>query len=194
MDTTIRLMLLNGSLRQGSINGAVLATARALAPVGTEALLYQGISGLPHFNPDDDVDPLRHNVVELREGIGKADAVLISTPEYAGSLPGSFKNALDWTVGGASFYERPVGWINASAEGRAQDTYAVLRLVLERAGAKIIEAACRDIPVPRSAVDASGIIGDPHLRAEIGSVVHLLVAAARSGLPEDQPADTADVP
>ena len=91
-------------------------------------------AGLPHFNPDDDVEPLDPAVAELRAAIDAADAVLFSTPEYAGALPGSFKNLLDWTIGGGEIYEKPVGWINASALGGATDAYESLGIVLRYAG------------------------------------------------------------
>lgn len=58
------------------------------------------LAALPHFNPDDDRDPLPAAVRVLRTAIADVDAVLFCTPEYAGTLPGSFKNLLDWTVGG----------------------------------------------------------------------------------------------
>jgi hypothetical protein len=50
-------------------------------------------------------------VARLREEITAADAVLFCTPEYAGTLPGSFKNLLDWTVGGGQLDNKPTAWI-----------------------------------------------------------------------------------
>ena len=114
---TRRVLMISGSLRDGSTNTAMLETARACAPEGVEAVLYEGLGGLPHFNPDDDVEPLDPPSPSCAAAIDAADAVLFSTPEYAGALPGSFKNLLDWTIGGGEIYEKPVGWINASAFG-----------------------------------------------------------------------------
>ena len=91
------LLLIGGSLRGGSGNAAVLQTVHELSP---ESTIYGGLGSLPHFNPDDDREPLDHAVAELRAGIKAAHALLFCTPEYAGGLPGSFKNLLDWTVGG----------------------------------------------------------------------------------------------
>ena len=82
--------------------------------------LYEGMADLPAFNPDLDGDPPPLTVVDLRQAIREADALLFSTPEYAGGLPGSFKNLLDWTVGDArpdSIYKKPVGWLNVAARG-----------------------------------------------------------------------------
>jgi chromate reductase len=76
--------------------------------------VFDGMALLPHFNPDDDTEPLPAPVADLRARIAAADAVLFSTPEYAGALPGSFKNLLDWTIGGGEIYQKPVAWINVS--------------------------------------------------------------------------------
>ena len=54
----------------------------------------------------------------LRRQLADADAVLFCTPEYAGTLPGSLKNLLDWTVGGGELYGKPVAWINVANPGR----------------------------------------------------------------------------
>ena len=85
------LLLICGSLRAGSSNEALLRTAASLLPSGVATDLFDGMGRLPHFNPDDDLDPLPAAVVDLRARIGAADAILISTPEYAGAMPGSFK-------------------------------------------------------------------------------------------------------
>ncbi|MFF1651636.1 NADPH-dependent FMN reductase [Streptomyces sp. NPDC058240] len=93
------VLLLSGSLRAGSSNEAVLRAAQEAAPEGARTVRYAGLGELPHFNPDDD-DPdgtgqLPFSVVELSAVIAGAEALLICTPEYAGTLPGSFKNLLD---------------------------------------------------------------------------------------------------
>jgi len=174
----VSLLLLCGSLRAGSVNAAVLATAARLAPGDATATIYGGMADLPHFNPDDDHEPLAPSVAALRVAVDEADAVLISTPEYAGSLPGSFKNLLDWTVGGSGLYEKPAGWINPSTIGGARDTYHALRLVLDRAGATIIEAAAADIPVARDRIGPDGVIVDDAIRGRVAEVVTALLAAA----------------
>src|SRR5215218_923375 len=122
------LLLISGSLRAGSTN-----TAALLAIVGTDGLaatVYDGLRDLPPFDPDLDQDPIPDAVGALRAAIAAADTVLFCTPEYAGSLPGSFKNLLDWGVGGGELYEKPVGWINVSALGGAAGAHAALRVVL----------------------------------------------------------------
>jgi len=137
-----------------------------------EVDLYDRLALLPHFNPDDDAEPLDPEVVDLRARIDAADAMLFSTPEYAGALPGSFKNLLDWTVGGTEIDDTPVAWINCStAPQGAASAHDSLRTVLGYVGAAVVEAACVHVPVPRQAVDAEGRIGDPGLRAQIAAAV-----------------------
>jgi chromate reductase len=174
-----RVLLISGSLRAGSTNTAVLRTARAVAPDGITAVLYEDMAALPHFNPDDDAEgtPVHPAVAVLRAEIAQADALLFSTPEYAGALPGSFKNLLEWTVGDAGTYGKPVAWINASgpaAPTGAADAHDSLRKVLRYTGADIVEAACVRIPIERSAVGADGLIADPAVREQIAAALTAL--------------------
>src|SRR3954447_6900540 len=150
--STVSLLLISGSLRAGSTNAAVLRTAAALAPDEVETVLFHGLAELPHFNPDDDVEgqPVHAAVTAMRDAVARADALLICTPEYAGALPGAFKNLLEWTVGDAGIYEEPVAWINAAgpaAPSGAADAHDSLRKVLGYVGADVVEAACRRIPL-----------------------------------------------
>jgi NAD(P)H-dependent FMN reductase len=129
------VLLISGSLREGSTNGAVLRTAAELAGDGVTTTLYGGMAKLPHFNPDDDREgePVHVAVADLRAQIAAADAVLLCTPEYAGALPGSLKNLLEWTVGDGGTYRKPIAWINASgpaAPTGGADAHDSLRKVL----------------------------------------------------------------
>jgi chromate reductase len=171
------ILLVGGSRRANSVNAAVLKTAGTLIPANAEALIYGGLSNLPHFNPDLDRDPLPEPVAHLRAQLRRADAVLFSTPEYASSLPGSFKNLLDWTIGGGDgrLYRLPVGWVNPSAHGGAKGAYQALHTVLTMAGADILGPACVNVPVPRDAIAADGLIADAAIRTIIGGAARALV-------------------
>lgn len=187
MTETARLLLLSGSTRHGSINTAVLRTAQALTPVGMVAELYDGINDLPAFDPDDDHEPLPPAVDALRRRLGAADAVLVCTPEYAGALPGSFKNLLDWTVGGGEFYGKPVAWINASSAAAptgGADAHASLQKVLGYVGAHVVDAGCLRLPLSRAAMGADGMIVDSGARTEISAALD----AIGRFLAGDQPA------
>lgn len=174
---THQILLLCGSLRAGSTNEALLRTAAAVLPAGATSSWYTGMAELPHFNPDDDREPLHPVVTDLRARIAAADALLICTPEYAGGLPGSFKNLLDWTVGGVEIGGKPTAWINASSRGPqgAAGTHASLRAVLGYTDAAIVDGACARIPVPRESVGGDGLIHDQALRADLATALNVLI-------------------
>jgi chromate reductase, NAD(P)H dehydrogenase (quinone) len=173
---TCRLLLISGSLRAASTNTAALRTARAVAPPGVEATLYERLDRLPAFSPDDDTGDVHPEVAGLRAAIHAADAIVFSTPEYAGALPGSFKNLLDWTIGDdqpGSIYNKPVAWINTSPRG-ATGAHEELRTVLGYAHASLLEAACQTVPVTAGLVGPDGLIVDDPTRAGIVGVLTTL--------------------
>jgi NAD(P)H-dependent FMN reductase len=176
----IRLLLVSGSLRDGSTNSAAVATAAATAPEDVDAIVYHGLDKLPHFNPDDDHEPLDPAVAELRAEIGAADAVLFCTPEYAGALPGSFKNLLDWTVGGSEASGTPAAWIDVAAPGRGIASHDELRSVLRYTDFDIVDDACVKVPVLRDDLGADGEVLTAEARAGIADVVTRLVDYVRS--------------
>ncbi len=185
----ITVLLISGSSRDGSTNAAVLRTAAALAPAGVRTVLYGGIGELPLFNPDDDregalVDP---RVAAMRAAVADADAVLVCTPEYAGALPAALKNLLEWTIGDAGTYEKPVAWINAAgpaAPSGAADAHDSLRRVLGYAGAEIVESACLRVPIARAMVGPDGLVHEPGAREQIAGALAALADHFRSAVAE----------
>lgn len=174
-----RLLLVSGSLRSGSTNTALLRTALDVPTGEIEASMYERMGELPHFNPDDDREPLDPVVADLRAELERADAVLFCTPEYAGALPGSFKNLLDWTVGGGQTYGMPAAYVNASASPTgAADAHHSLRTVLRYTGVELVEAACAHIPVERPMINDRGTVDDPEVRRRVVAVLTTLAAAA----------------
>jgi chromate reductase len=115
----LHVLGISGSLRANSSNARLLRAAAAVAPPGMEVEVYEGLATLPHFNPDDDgegaVPP--PPVANLREAVGRADAIVISSPEYAHGVPGSLKNALDWLVSSEEIVGMPIALLNASPVG-----------------------------------------------------------------------------
>ena len=108
-----------GSLREGSSNSALLRAAASVAPAGTNVVFYTTLGELPHFNPDLDEEGSTPpaEVQRLRELLISAEAILISSPEYAHGVPGSFKNMLDWLVSTGELVGKPVALLNASPAG-----------------------------------------------------------------------------
>ncbi len=178
MPSPPEVLLIAGSLRARSTNAAALRTAAALAPDSVRCVCYDGLASLPAFNPDDDADPLPGPVAALRAAVQRADAVLFSTPEYAGALPGAFKNLLDWCIGDddpRSINGKPVGWVNVSTRG-AVKAHESLAVVLGYAGARPIAGGCVALPFTEAAVDDAGMVGEPKVRDALGSVVGRLLA------------------
>lgn len=131
----------------------LLHAAADLAPEGVEVLMYDGIGDLPHFNPDldkalDDPD-LPAQVRALRMQVAAADAVLISSPEYAHGVPGSLKNALDWLVGGSEMPGKPVALLNASP--RSTHAQASLAETLHTMSADVVPGSPFAAPMERTA-------------------------------------------
>jgi chromate reductase, NAD(P)H dehydrogenase (quinone) len=180
----VQILLISGSVRNGSTNTAALRTVHELAPDDVEAVLFDGIAGLPHFNPDDDAEGLEvpAPVAEMRAAVGSADAILICTPEYAGAMPAVLKNLLEWTIGDAGTYGKPVAWLNvsgAAAPTGGADAHDSLQKVLRYAGAEIVDEACARIPLSRQQVGATGIVEDEAARGGIASALGRLVSHVR---------------
>jgi NAD(P)H-dependent FMN reductase len=183
--TPIQLLALSGSLRSKSSNTELLRAAAALAPDDLTVELYDGIGELPHFNPDLD-DALPSSVAELRARVATAAGLLISCPEYAHGVPGSFKNALDWLVGGPEFICKPVALFNTSPRSSyAQDSLAeTIRTMTGR----IISEASLSLPLLGQQLDANEIIA----RLELASAIRSAISAFVEAIPKD-PAPPSDV-
>ncbi len=177
----MRILTISGSLRAGSHNTALLRAAAELAPDGVEVVQYDGLDRLPHYNEDHDTEDPHGEVQRLRDAIASADLVLISTPEYNGSVPGHLKAAIDWASRpfgqGSALWGKPVAVIGASVTDYgavwAQDH---LRKSLGLAGARVLDA---DLAVPKAPDRFGGPNGeltDPETRERLGFLLANLVA------------------
>ena len=87
---------ITGSLRRGSYNTSLLRAAKALAPEGT-TLDIASLHGIPLYDGDLEAESgIPEAVRALKARVAAADGLLLATPEYNGSIPGVFKNAIDW--------------------------------------------------------------------------------------------------
>lgn len=172
----MRILTISGSLRAASSNTAVLEAAAILAPPGVEVVLFDGLADLPPFNPDHDSEPALPAVAEFRSQLRAADAVLISSPEYAHGVPGVLKNALDWVVGSGELAGKPAALINTSP--RATHAQASLMETLTVMTANLVAAASITLPLPGRKLDASGIAGD----AELAGALRQALAALESAV------------
>ena len=158
------ILAMSGSLREGSTNTALLEAARLLAPARVEMQLWNGQGELPQFTPDlEDAPP--QIVQEFRDLVGRADGLLIACPEYAGGVPGAFKNALDWLVGGETFITKKFALWNASP--RAHEAQKSLRLVLETMSSICVEEAALALPLIKQQVTAQSVAAHSEWAAQI---------------------------
>lgn len=110
---------ISGSLRTRSLNAALLRAAAGLAPAGT-TIAIESIRGIPLYDGDVEASTgIPAVVASLKDRIGAIDGLLLVTPEYNNSIPGVFKNAIDWMSRPADDIPRvfgglPVGIIGAS--------------------------------------------------------------------------------
>ncbi len=157
--TPLRVMCLSGSLRRRSGNTALLRAAARLAPANLCLCVYEGLAGLPLFNPDDEMEALPASADALRREVGACDALLIACPEYAHGVPGPFKNLLDWLVGSLEFPDKPVVLWNASARG-SHHAQEALREILRTMSARLLEPAFATVPLPGAGCDEASILAD----------------------------------
>ena len=94
----IKVLVLVGSLRAASVNRQLAEKRpRTLRPPGQRLRLFEGLAELPFYNKDIDLRFADNEaVVALRAAAADADALLLLTPEYNGTIPAVLKNAIDW--------------------------------------------------------------------------------------------------
>ena len=113
---------LSGSLRRASYNTALLRTAAELAPAGC-IIEIASIKDIPLYHGDVEAEQgIPKPVAALKDRMAAADGLLLVTPEYNNSIPGVFKNAIDWLSRPASdssrvFGNKPVGLIGTTPGG-----------------------------------------------------------------------------
>ena len=179
------ILTIAGSLRSGSVNRALLRAAVEDLPAGVRAEDYAGLAGLPAFDEDlERIEP--RAVAELRASLARADALLIATPEYNGSVPGALKNALDWAsrpYGSSVLTGLPTAVIGASPSGYgASQAQAALRAVLDASGAAVAAGGVAVSDAP-GRIDTTGRLVDAEVRRALGAVVVDLVRTVRAEQP-----------
>ena len=171
---SIRILGISGSLRARSSSTEVLRAAAQIDPDAYAVKIYDGLADLPHFNPDLDTEGavLPSSVATLHAEVAAADALLISSPEYAHGVPGSLKNALDWLVSGPEMPGKPVGVLTCSSY--ASHARASLVETLTTMSARVVMDAVRVVPLDGRRIDAAEIVADPALASILREVLSAL--------------------
>lgn len=182
----MKLIAISGSLRQGSLNTALLRAAEPLLPAGVTLTLVS-IADIPVYNEDIDGDEKPAAVARLKELVAAADGLLIATPEYNYALPGGLKNALDWLSRPAFksvLVGKPAAILSASkgptGGARAQGQ---LKLVLGAVLAENYPAPELIVPQAQQVFSEDGALIDENLKSRLNRFVNDYVAwiSARFG-------------
>lgn len=180
------LVGISGSLRRHSFNAGLLRAAQAMLPAGTD-LQIASIADVPLYNADvEEAEGIPAAVAALKEGIAKADGLLLATPEYNNGIPGVFKNAIDWASRPPAdipriFAGRRVAIIGASPGGfgtiLAQDAWLS---VLRTLGAEFWPGGRLMVSGAGKAFDAEGNLIDDVVRQRLSKFIADFVASIGS--------------
>ena len=154
------------------MNLYILTAIAAMYAEKTDFIIYTEIDQLPHINPDLDTDNAPEPVDYFRKNIQDADGVLICTPEYVYSLPGSLKNAIEWTVSTILFTDKPVALITAASSG--QKAHEALALLMSTIGAKISGSLL--IQAPKTKLSPEGKITDQATLSGIQQLMDVFIS------------------
>lgn len=174
-----KIFAICGSTRQNSINLALLKIISEIEKDTVEIQIFTQIGYLPHYNPDiDNSESVPDFVVNFRTILKEADGILICTPEYAMGVPGTLKNALDWTVSSMEFSQKPTALITASTSG--EKGHQSLLETLKVIEAKIDDDTSLLISTPKTKIK-DGVITDGATLGQVKLVMRNLIHSFPKG-------------
>lgn len=153
-----KVIAISGSTRANSTNLNFIKAISKLAEQQFELTLLEGLAEIPHFNPDLDTETPPTQVKEFRNTLSEAHGILICTPEYAMGVPGTLKNAIDWTVSSMEFSGKPVALITASSLG--EKGHRSLLETLKVIEAKMIDETQLLISYAKTKISVDAVITD----------------------------------
>lgn len=117
-DDTLNVLMICGSLRKGSFNRKLMNLNPPLAPPDIKLKEAPSFAGFPIYNADIQAQGIPADVTALADAIRAADGLLVVSPEYNWSIPGGWKNAIDWLsrLENQPFANKPVA-IQSAARG-----------------------------------------------------------------------------
>ncbi|AVV44052.1 NAD(P)H-dependent oxidoreductase [Streptomyces sp. ID05-04B] len=173
---SVRILALVGSLRAGSTNRQLAEAAVKVAPEGAEVDLFEGLAEIPFYNEDLDVEgSVPAAAARLREAALAADAFLLFSPEYNGTIPAVLKNAIDWLsrpYGAGAFGGKPAAVVG-TAFGQFGGVWAQdeARKAVGIAGGKVIEDLKLSIPGSLTRFAETHPVDDAEVAAQLTEVV-----------------------
>jgi NAD(P)H-dependent FMN reductase len=176
----MRILAISGSIKPDSTNAALLRAAAVVAGPSFEFTFFdQQIEDIPPFRADRDEEGMTPppSVAAFRALLAASDGLVISCPEYAHGVPGSFKNALDWIVSSGETTDKPTCLFMAGPGG-AKQAWAALAPTLRVMGCRLAHEA--SLVVARRHFRADGTLGDAELEAELRRGIDALASAIRA--------------
>jgi len=168
-----KVLAISGSTRQYSSNYYLIKAITELFADQVDIILFENIASLPHFNPDNNFENTPKEIADFRDLLKSVNGVIICTPEYAHGVPGTLKNAIDWTVSSGEFSNKPTVLITASTDGRFAHT--ALLEVLKTIEAGNVEQLQLLIPFIRTRFNADNKIKDETLVADITVLINRFI-------------------
>src|SRR5258706_1664860 len=165
----IKILAIPGSLRANSSTHVVLNEAEQMMPTNVDFEIFDGIGELPHFDGAEEIPTVVQNFLEK---LKESDGILICTPEYAFGVPGSLKNALEWTVGSMEMTSKPTALITASTGG--EHGHESMLHTLRALSAQVGEGSSLLISFIRSKIK-EGKISDEKVKESIQAAVNSLI-------------------
>ncbi|MEZ4721093.1 MAG: NAD(P)H-dependent oxidoreductase [Flavobacteriales bacterium] len=168
-----KILAICGSTKSQSSSLSILKYIQNQYAQSLDVSIFDSIDKLPHFNPDlDNMSDLPNAIRTLRLEIDQSDGIIVCTPEYVFSMPGSLKNLLEWQVSTTLFSGKPVAMIVAAASGKK--AYEALELVLTTIEVVMPQESRLQIMGAKGKVDEYGNIIDPLTSQAIERVVESL--------------------
>lgn len=168
-NTRAEIFVINGSASERSANQKLISNFAELTKEYFDLVIFNSLKTLPHFDPELSIDHTPNEILEFRENIEKADAVLICTPEYVFSIPSGLKNAIEWCVSTTVFSNKPTGLITASASGRKG--HEELQLIMKTLMAEFTEHTTLLISGVKGKLNENGEITDHKTKEEFSAFI-----------------------
>ena len=165
-----KIIAICGSTKKMSLNLSLIHAIADLTVTDFTLTVFSDIEKIPHFNPDLDNEIPPMQVEDFRRQLRESDGILICTPEYAMGVPGTLKNAIDWTVSSCEFSHKPVALITASSQGYKghQSLLETLKII----ESYISKATQLLIPYVKTKISSDNKITDPKTLEDVLKLIN----------------------